>query len=218
MDELKKLCKKYDELQSLHGSKELNSIYFGGCINEPDICFVFMNPTKRNIASSKDWKGIRSPWIGTKNSWDLFYKLKLIEDSLYDKIKSIKGTDWTEEFAKEVYESIEKNKIFITNLAKCTQLDARELPNSVFENYLELFYKEMDIIKPKTIILFGNQVSSIILKEKISVSQNRKKEFILNNKYKCYSVYYPVGNGRFNMDKSIEDIKYIMKEYYGKNI
>lgn len=28
--------------------------------------------------------------------------------------------------------------------------------------------------------------------------------------YKFYSVYYPVGNGRFNIDKSIEDIKWIM--------
>ena len=27
-----------------------------------------------------------------------------------------------------------------------------------------------------------------------------------------YAVYYPVGNGRFNIDKAIEDIKWIMKE------
>lgn len=30
-------------------------------------------------------------------------------------------------------------------------------------------------------------------------------------KYKFYSVYYPIGNGRFNIDKSIEDIKWIIK-------
>ena len=29
--------------------------------------------------------------------------------------------------------------------------------------------------------------------------------------YKFYSVYYPIGNGRFNIDKSIEDIKWIIK-------
>ena len=76
--------------------------------------------------------------------------------------------------------------------------------------YLDLFFKEMDIVNPKIIILFGNQVFSIVLNEKISVSQVRKKEFLLKDKFKCYSIYYLVGNGRFNMDKSIEDILYIM--------
>jgi len=37
-----------------------------------------------------------------------------------------------------------------------------------------------------------------------------KKE-INGKEYKFYSVYYPIGNGRFNIDKSIEDIKWIMK-------
>ncbi len=34
---------------------------------------------------------------------------------------------------------------------------------------------------------------------------------INNKKYKFYSIYYPVGNGRFNIDKSIEDIKWIIE-------
>lgn len=70
---------------------------------------------------------------------------------------------------------------------------------------------KIEIINPKVIILFGNQVSSIGLNEKISVSQCRKKEFqkdINEKKYNFYSVFYPVGN-RFNIDKSIEDILYI---------
>ena len=71
-----------------------------------------------------------------------------------------------------------------------------------------------DIIKPKITILLGNQVSSIILNEKISVSKVRKKQFlkeINGNTYKMYATYYPVGNGRFNIDKTIEDIKSIKK-------
>ncbi len=203
---------KYDKLQKKYGAKELDSIYNGGCIENPDICFVFMNPTRRNIASSKEWKGIKSPWIGTKNIWDLFYKLELMDEEIYKKIKSIKGSEWTEQFAEEVYDDVKKHKYFITNLGKCTQIDARELPNSVYEEYLDLLKKEIEIINPKTIILFGNQVSSIVLNQKISVSQCRKQLFkneINGKNYDFYSVYYPVGNGRFNIDKSIEDIKYI---------
>lgn len=209
---LEELKSKYDKLQEKYGAKELDSIYNGGCTKNPDICFVFMNPTKRNIASSKDWKGIKSPWIGTKNIWDLFYRLDLVDEKIYEKIKKIKGSEWTEEFAEEVYGDVKKHKYFITNLGKCTQVDARELPNSVYEEYLDLLKQEIEIVNPKVIVLFGNQVSSIVLNKKISVSQCRKQLFteeINSKKYRFYSVYYPVGNGRFNINKSIEDIKYI---------
>lgn len=210
---LETLNVEYDKLQQKYGASELDSIYNGGCDKHPDICFVFMNPTGRNIASSKTWKGLKSPWIGTKNIWDLFYSVDLLDKNIYDKIKSIKGKEWTEEFAEQVYDNVKKHKYFITNLGKCTQVDARELPDYVFEKYLYLLEKEFEIIKPKVIILFGNQVSSIVLNQKVSVSQCRKKKFIKkigNDEYKCYSVYYPVGNGRFNIDKSIEDIKWII--------
>ena len=210
---LEDLKQEYDKLQLKYGAKELDSIYNGGCTNNPDICFVFMNPTGRNIASSKSWKGLKSPWIGTKNIWDLFYALDLLDKDIYNTIKTIKGTEWTEEFASKVYEDVKKHKYFITNLGKCTQIDARLLPDKVYKEYLHLLEKEIEIINPKVIILFGNQVSSIVLNKKISVSTCRKEKFIkkINNKeYNCYSVYYPVGNGRFNIDKSIEDIKYII--------
>ena len=216
LDDLKK---EYDKLQLKYGDSNLDSIYNGGCSNNPDICFVFMNPTGKNIASSKSWKGIKSPWIGTKNIWDLFYELKLLDNNIYNKIKTIKSSDWTYDFANEVYENVIKHKYFITNLGKCTQKDARILPDSVYKEYLYLLEREIEIINPKVIVLFGNQVSSIVLNKKISVSKCRKKMFIkkINSKeYKCYSVFYPVGNGRYNIDKSIEDIKYIIDNIKSK--
>ena len=172
---LSDLTKEYDKLQKKYGAKELDSIYNGGCDKKPDICFVFMNPTGRNIASSKNWKGLKSPWIGTKNIWNLFYELGMLDEDIYNKIKNIKGSDWTEEFASTVYENVKKHKYFITNLGKCTQIDARPLPDSVYKEYLHLLEKEIEIINPKVIVLFGNQVSSIVLNEKISVSLCRKK-------------------------------------------
>jgi len=211
---LEELNIEYDKLQEKYGAIELDSIYNGGSKNNPDICFVFMNPTGRNIASSKSWKGLKSPWIGTKNIWDLFFKVNLLDENIYNKIKSIKGNEWTESFAEEVYDNVKAHNFFITNLGKCTQVDARELPDKVFLEYLSLLEKEISIIKPKVIILFGNQVSSIVLNEKISVSKARRKSYLkeIDGKiYKCYSVFYPVGNGRFNIDKSIEDIKWIIE-------
>lgn len=204
---------KYDLLQNKYGDKSLDSIYNGGCENNPDICFVFMNPTGRNIASKKEWLGRKSPWIGTKNIWKLFYDVGLVDDGIYEEIRSKKPKDWDYEFADKVYEMVTNKKVFITNLGKCTQIDARPLSDEVLKKYLKLLYKEFEIIKPRVIITFGNQVSSIVLNKKISVSENRKvcHELVINKKkYKVYAVYYPVGNGIFNIDKSIEDIKWII--------
>ncbi len=215
--QLEELNKEYDKLQKKYGAKELDSIYNGGCTDNPNICFVFMNPTGRNIASSKDWHGRKSPWIGTKNIWDLFYPLNLITEETYLKIKEKKGRDWTPEFADEVYEDVTNHKIFITNLGKCTQVDARELPDEIYIQYLHLLEKEITIINPKVIVLFGNQVSSIVLNKKISVSKSRKElhhKKIAQKEYDSYAVYYPIGNGRFNIDKSIEDIKWIIDKYH----
>lgn len=211
---IEELNKEYDKLQCLYGDKNLKSIYNGGCINNPDICFVFMNPTGRNIASDPNWNGRRSPWIGTKNIWKLFYKINLLDECIYEKIIKKKPCEWNEEFADVVYDNVEKHKYFITNLGKCTQVDARVIPNSVYVKYLNLLLKEIEIIKPKIIITFGNQVSSILLNKNISVSQCRKQYYTLNisnNIYKVYPVYYPIGNGMMNIDKAIEDLKYIIE-------
>ena len=213
-EKLIKLNKSYDKLQRIYGDSSLHSIYNGGCSNNPDLCFVFMNPTSKNISSQSSWNGPHYPWLGTKNIWNLFYKLNLLDQDIYFKIKEYKHKEWTEEFSNQVYESITNHKCFITNLGKCTQKDARPLPNYVYQEYLELLFKEITIIDPKVIILFGNQVSSLVLNQKISVSNSRKKLYlkkIKNKEYKFYSVYYPVGNGIFNIDKSIEDINWIIE-------
>ena len=218
---LENLKAKYDKLQLEYGAKNLDSIYSGGCEKNPDICFVFMNPTGRNIASNKTWLGRKSPWLGTKNIWKLFNKVGLLSDSTYEKIIEKSPSDWDYKFCDWVYDEIEKNKVFITNLGKCTQVDARPLTDDVLKKYLDLLLEEIDIVKPKVIITFGNQVSSIILNKKIAVSKNRKVCYNLkvrDNIYKVFPVYYPVGNGIFNIDKAIEDINWIIKNVKGDKL
>lgn len=210
---IKDLNVEYDKLQKKYGAKELDSIYNGGCEDNPDVCFVFMNPTGKNIASVKTWSGRKSPWLGTKNIWKLFHSINVISDNLFNQIMDKKPKDWDYDFCDDVYKEIESKKVFITNLGKCTQIDARPLSDEVLKKYLKLLYKEIEIINPKVIITFGNQVSSIILDKKVSVSLNRKvchQLKIKDNVYKIYPVYYPVGNGIFNIDKAIEDINWIL--------
>lgn len=210
MQQVVQLHKEYDKLQLKYGDPTLSSIYGAGCINNPDIMFIFMNPTGRNISSTHSWRGLRAPWIGTKQVWDIFENLELLQSKICLKIKNIKPEKWDYDFANEVYTDIQNHSTFITNLAKCTQIDARPLNNSVFKEYLDLMYKEIEIINPKKIVTFGNQVSSILLNRTISVSNyvDNRKEML--NEYEVYPTYYPVGQGRRNMPVALKRIKEIL--------
>jgi DNA polymerase len=211
MKQVTQLHKKYDELQKKYGEPSLSSIYGAGDIDNPKVMFVFMNPTGRNIACEPSWKGFRAPWIGTKQVWDVFYKLGFLKENIYKSIKEYKPDDWSIDFCNQVYSEVEDNSLYITNLAKCTQLDARPLKNSIFRDYLDLMLKEVEIVNPKVVISFGNQVSSIIVGKNISVSNYTKDEKEIVNGYSIYPTYYPVGQGRRNMPLALERIKRVLE-------
>ena len=212
--QVKKLIKYFDELQRVYGDKNLDAIYGAGEVENPKICLVFMNPTARNVSSHKKWGGLKAPWVGTKNVWRMFYQLGFFDKEFFERINNKKPEEWDCEFAEKVYEKVRENSIYITNLSKATQIDARPLKNEVFEKYLDLFKEEMKAVKPEVIVAFGNQVSSILLNKIVKVSEYRKKHDILDiggKDVKIFPVYYPVGQGMRNMAKAKEDIDWIMK-------
>lgn len=212
--QITKLHDQFNELQQIYGDKNLDAIYGCGDINNPKLCLVFMNPTARNVSANKNWTGIKAPWIGTKKVWNMFYQLGLFNKDFIDKINSKKPADWDYEFSKTVYKKVRDNSIYITELSKATQIDARALSNDIFRKYIALFKSEIDNIKPKTIITFGNQVSSVLLDKNIKVSEYRRKYELLEIKgvsYKVFPVYYPVGQGTRNVKIAKKDISWIIK-------
>jgi DNA polymerase len=211
--QLNKLFPAFDRLQDIYGDCSLNSIYGAGCTDKPDLFLIFMNPTAKNITSHKNWTGIRAPWLGTKNIWKLFMNLDLINYEVYRLIQSLKPSEWTSDFCSTLYGQLSKKKIYITNLAKCTQSNARHLKDGVFLKYFDLLREEIDFIRPKNIISFGNQVSSIVLSRNIKISDydGQNEDLIIKNiSYPVFPIFYPVGQGMRNMDKSVRIIKKIL--------
>ena len=195
-----------------NGMRQLKTLLFGKLYWD-DVDIVLNDYNKNPKMSSQ-----RLVTNNNKNYMDEnemhIYNFDDIDKEIYSDIMSKKPQEWDEKFADLVYADVEKHKYFITNLGKCTQVDARVLPNSVYSQYLDLLRKEIEIINPKTIITLGNQVSSIVLDKNISVSQCRKQNFLKNiagMEYKVYPVYYPIGNGMMNIDKAIEDLNFIIK-------
>jgi len=213
------LKEDFNRLQDIYWDKNLDPIYWWWEIKNPDICLVFMNPTWKNVSSNKKRKWIKAPWIWTKNIWKMFFWLWFIDENLYNKIIWKKSEEWTEDFSFESYSYLKNKSIYVTNLSKSTQIDARPLKNSVFKEYLPYFKKEIEKINPKIIITFWNQVSSITLWKNIKVWESRKKseELIINwNVFKVYPVYYPVWQWMRNMWMAKEDIEWIIKNELNK--
>jgi DNA polymerase len=213
--QITKLHDSIDALQVKHGSKKLSAIYGAGCITAPELMLVFMNPTGKNVSAQVGWKGLRAPWLGTKNVWKILYKLSLIPEYLYEQTQALNAADWTPDFAIRLYEGVAKRKIYITNLAKCTQDDARHVPDAVFRQYLPVMQKEILAVNPKRIITFGNQVSSLLLQEAITASNyvGLKKELLQIGKvsHDVYPVYYPVGQGQRNTPLAVKRLQAIMQ-------
>jgi len=209
------LHKEIDSLHTQHGDASLYPVYGAGCIDRPRVMFIFMNPTAKNVSSQKGWNGLRAPWLGTKNIWSLLSDLGFISSDYFNQISTLRPEEWTESFSEEIYTHLKDKSVYITNLAKCTQLDARPLKDEVFKKYLDLMKKEISIINPKHIITFGNQVSSIILNKPISVSKYTgvmsEPIAIDGRAHNIYPTYYPVGHGRMNQPKAIKRIKVILK-------
>jgi DNA polymerase len=211
------LMEAYDKLQKIYGDKRLDAIYGAGEIHNPKLCLVFMNPTARNVSANKKWKGLKAPWLGTKNVWKMFFQLGLFDKDFFNEINLKKPNDWDYKFAERVYRNVQNNSIYITNLSKATQVDARPLKDEVFRKYLDLFMKELAIVKPKAVITFGGQVSSILLGKNIKIFEYRKKYELLKingRSVKVFPVYYPVGQGTRNLKIAKEDITWIMQNKF----
>jgi DNA polymerase len=213
--QLERLKKEVDGLQKVYGNPELQVIYGAGKINQPKFYLLFMNPTARNISATKSWTGLRAPWLGTKNIWKILFALKLISPENFQKIQTFKSTDWSQEFCLEIYNELNKNSVYISNLAKCTQDDARALHDDFFKAYLENSLAEIYSVNPKMVISFGNQVSSILLNKKIKVSDYKKdqgeKLIIRGREFMVYPTFYPIGQGMRNLGQAIARIKYLAR-------
>ena len=218
-------CKTLDELWehvtqiNLNNfpENELMPIFGNGKTLNPEIMFVFINPTARNISSGKSWKGPRFPFIGTKQVWRVFHKAGLLDDRLMEKINS--DSNWSLDFTSKVLDFFKRHGFYFTNIVKHTGKDAT-LPDSKKINmFLPVLLKEIEIVQPKHIITFGLMPFEKLTKQKIKLSEYHK-DAIKNKKLKYFDLqvnsvktkvipcYFPVGRGS---PKKANDILRLVK-------
>lgn len=85
---------------------------------------------------------------------------------------------------------IEREEVYITNVVKCRPPNNRNpLPEEISAcgPYLE---QQIDIIRPKLILLLGRVSSEALLKQKKSLTRYREDTYLLNG-IKTYVTYHP---------------------------
>src|SRR3989338_9404380 len=117
MNELEKLWKEVDNCRECrqNGNKLLH-ILGGGKTNSPEFMFVFINPTHANISSKPQHKGKRSPFLGTKAVWKVFFNAGIFDE---DFLKKTQGA-WNNETIEFVLKEMENKPVYFTNVVKCT--------------------------------------------------------------------------------------------------
>lgn len=192
---------------------KLNHILGGGQIKNPEVMFVLINPTYRNISSNPDYFGPRTPFLGVSNFWRVLVESGFLDKEIYF---SSEKKIWSKEDIGRLLNHLKEENIYITNIVKCTGHNA-DLPSRERINYhLKLLFEEIKIVNPKTIITFGLVPFKALTGKNLKVSEHyqvaksgnvnlSETPEINNRRYSVFPTYFPVGRGDFK--KSVELLK-----------
>lgn len=206
--------------QRHYADHQLDAVSGAGSIDHPRLALVFINPTHRNISTDKMWRGLKAPWIGCANIWQMFADSTLIDTSLNQKIQRARA-NWSESFAREVYNHIAARGLYITNIVKWAGLDARLPERDKVRLYSPILIEELQLIRARYVVTFGQLTFDSMLRElhvKSSQSFGALNERMLGSGQiesvqtevgEVVPCYFPVGQGTKNKAKAIEILKLV---------
>lgn len=209
--------------QQYYGDHTLDAISGAGQIKNPHLALVFINPTHRNISTDPNWNGLKAPWIGCANIWQLFADAGLIGNELNKSIQHAK-TDWSEQFAVDVYSHVANQDVYITNIVKWAGLDAKLPEREKIRLYTPLLIEELRRVRPERIIAFGQLTFDGLLRE---LGMKTQQKFGVMNETmldmgvaqsiptevgEIIPCYFPVGQGIKNRAKAVELLKMLAQE------
>lgn len=203
---------------SNYESNWLYPIVWGWKKINPDIMFVFINPTKNNLGTKKNREGQRVPWIWYTTLWDVLHEAWFINDYWMNQLEDKKGK-WDAEFTEKLYKYLEEEQLYLTNIVKKAEIDARLPQSKLIKDYSDIFFKEIELVNPKKIVVFGKipmsvfMSSSIALKECYRYLEEKWKLRTVNfNNKEVIPCYFPVWLGRRNKPQAVDILKKLSED------
>lgn len=216
--ELDDLWRTVDEIvEAIDPEGTLPPVVGGGRGQQPDLALVFINPTHRNQSTRDGWRGPRYPFIGTKPIWHVLTAADLFPAALQAEIA--RRDAWDELFARVVYEAVDQEGLYITNLVKRTGANAALPTPQMVAAFRDLLIRELQIVRHSAIVTFGAMPfkgltgEAIRLADELAaarVSGTVQARLAPDLGIPVYPCYFPVGHG--NPKAAIEMLRLIRKE------
>lgn len=215
VSDIKSLWEQVHKLHRRHfPNHHLAPVLGGGQTVNPEVMFVFINPTARNISSDPNWPGPRFPFIGTKPIWRVFHRAGFLDSVLIRRIEQ--NSLWSIGLAEEVEEFLRKKGLYLTNLVKWTGPDGSLPDKKKIALFLPLMIREVELVAPRYIVTFGSLPFEYLTGRKIKLS-DYYDEISLSGRLVPQSVrignfvaevvpcYFPVGRG--NPARAVEILR-----------
>lgn len=175
----------------------------GGCVDQPDVMFIFINPTVRNISAHADWIGPRFPFAGKPKLWQILAESGFVRADLPQDMLMLGPTP---EMVEVLIAETQRQRLYLTNAVKCVDTGSN-LPTAARVAAAWSFLQhEIALIRPKLIVTFGlipfRQLTSmdIRLADQLWETQGGSCPFfpsqpIAGESYSVFPCYFPTGRG-----------------------
>lgn len=191
------------EMREICEENDLQPAFPFGAIKNP-LMLVFINPSPKNVTVHKNWRHDRLFFYGDIRFWRFLAEVNLFDKKL---LKLVKKFGWLPEFIPSFKEELAKKDVWITNLVKCPTLHGEYPQKNVVEVCKKKFLeKEIEMLKPRLIIAFGQFTYKMLTGKALSLSMFFRNEVDVNEG--ILPCYFPTGRG--NTEKATACIKRIL--------
>ena len=123
-----------------------------GCTDQPDLMFVFINPTVRNFTAQQEWPGAPVPFAGNPKLWQILAEAGWVRKELPVEMVALGRT---QTMVAGLVEEARRQRIYLTNAVKCvddgSKLPAAERVTAAW-HWLET---EIALVRPRQIVALG---------------------------------------------------------------
>lgn len=222
---LEALWRYTDELHDKrYPDHDLRPILGNGKTLKPDVMFVFINPTARNVSTSRTWRGPRFPFIGTRQVWRIFHRAGLVDDLLMRRIEE-SPSEWSLELTQEVLAFLRRKRFYVTNIVKWAGHDAALPDKEKINLFLPILEREIAVVRPAYVVAFGLIPFEALTQEDILLKQyhsqamrTRQLQFYSRRfgtvQTKIIPCYFPIGRG--DPKKAVDLLRLLPSKRFAK--
>ena len=175
----------------------------GGCVDQPELMLVFINPTFRNITSPADWPGRRMPFAGRPKLWQILAEAGWVGAEVPQIFERYGATP---EAVELLHAAARDAGLYLSNAVKCVDAGSNlPTPERVRANLPQL-QAEIALVQPRSIVAMGLipfgalTGRTVRLADELWAAQSGDCRAyptppIAGQRYPVFPCYFPTGRG-----------------------